>query len=222
MNHPLSKRNRKRIEILQSAAAVFRRYGYHGTRVDEIARRLGMKTSNLYYYFRGKEEILFLCHDYSLDILLGLIKRLDAEPLSAVEKLHQLIVGFAHVIIDELQGTALALDLEDLPTHLLRKIITKRDRLDRRIRQLVKEGIAEGVFRPGDPKLLTFAILGAVNWIPRWFRPEGSINSDEIGHAFADYLVHGLLAPPRHKGRSVEVMRVIRKASRRPNVARVS
>jgi AcrR family transcriptional regulator len=222
MNHPLSKRNRKRIEILQSAAAVFRRYGYHGTRVDEIARRLGMKTSNLYYYFRSKEEILFLCHDYSLDILLGLIKELDAESLSAVEKLHRLIVGFAHVVIDELQGSALALDLEDLPTHLLGKIIAKRDRFDRRIRQLVKEGIAEGVFRPGDPKLLAFAILGAVNWIPRWFRPEGSINSQEIGHVFADYLVHGLLAQTHRETRSLDVTRVIRKAPRRPTVAHVS
>jgi TetR/AcrR family transcriptional regulator len=222
MNHPLSKRNRTRIEILKSAAAVFRRYGYHGTRVDDIARRLGMTTSNLYYYFRSKEEILFLCHDYSLDILLGLIKQLDVEALSARDKLHRLIVGFAHVIIDELQGTALALDLEDLPSHLLRKIITKRDRFDRRIRQLVREGIVTGVFRPGDPKLLSFAILGAVNRIPRWFRPEGSVNSEQIGKAFADFLLNGLMAPASQKGRVFEARRPRRKAARRQKIAHIS
>jgi len=222
MNHPLSKRNRKRVEILRSAAAVFRRYGYHGTRVDEIARRLGMKTSNLYYYFRSKEEILFLCHDYSLDILLGLVKQLDAEPLSTTDKLRRLIAGFAHVVIDELQGTALALDLEDLPTHLRRKIIAKRDRFDRSIRQLVKEGMSEHVFRSGDPKLLTFAILGAVNWIPRWFRPEGTINSDEIGRVFADFVVNGLMSSTRDNAHSSEPTRVNRKVARRHNLARVS
>jgi TetR/AcrR family transcriptional regulator len=222
MNHPLSKRNRKRIEILKSAAAVFRRYGYHGTRVDDIARRLGMTTSNLYYYFHSKEEILFLCHDYSLDILLGLIKELDAERLPAADKLHRLIMGFAHVIIDELQGTALALDLEDLPSPLLRKVIAKRDRFDRRIRQLVREGIAEGVFQPGDPKLLSFAILGAVNWIPRWFRPEGSVNSEQIGHAFADFLVNGLTSKASQKTRVFAPRRALRSTTRAQKVVRVS
>jgi hypothetical protein len=48
------------------------------------------------------------------------------------------------------------------------------------------------VFAPGDAKLLTFAVLGAVNWIPRWFDPRGPASSEEIGRAFADYLVAGL------------------------------
>jgi hypothetical protein len=39
---------------------------------------------------------------------------------------------------------------------------------------------------------LTFAILGAVNWIPRWFDPAGPATSEEIGRVFAEYLVRGL------------------------------
>jgi hypothetical protein len=49
-----------------------------------------------------------------------------------------------------------------------------------------------GVFAPGDAKLVTFAVLGAVNWIPRWFDPRGPASSEEIGRAFAEYLVAGL------------------------------
>ena len=65
----------RRIEILKSAAAAFRRRGYHGASVDEIASALEMTKGNLYYYFRNKEEILFACHDYSLDVLLALMDR---------------------------------------------------------------------------------------------------------------------------------------------------
>ena len=43
-----------------------------------------------------------------------------------------------------------------------------------------------------DTKLLSFAILGAVNWIPRWFNPEGPSTSQEIADQFADYLIAGL------------------------------
>ena len=67
----------KRVEILRSAAAAFRRRGYHGASVDQIARALHMTKGNLYYYFESKEEILYFCHDYSLDILLDLLRRTE-------------------------------------------------------------------------------------------------------------------------------------------------
>jgi hypothetical protein len=49
-----------------------------------------------------------------------------------------------------------------------------------------------GVFKSNDPKLLAFALFGAVNWIPRWFNPNGPATSDEIADRFADYLIAGL------------------------------
>ena len=182
----------RRVEILRSATAAFRRRGYHGASVEEIARSLGMTKGNLYYYFRDKEEILFFCHDYSLDILLDLLKDVQADGRPPDEKLRRLIVAFVHMIIDELHGTALTLDLQALSPRLLRRVIRKRDRFDRAIRRLVQEGMDQGLFARGDAKLLTFAILGAVNWITRWFDPQGEARSDRIAETFADYLVRGL------------------------------
>ena len=46
--------------------------------------------------------------------------------------------------------------------------------------------MAAGAFAPDDPKLTSFAILGAVNWIPRWFDPKGPASSQEIADRFAD------------------------------------
>src|SRR5690242_7558083 len=66
-----------RIEILKAAAAAFRRFGYHGATVERIALALKMKKGNLYYYFRNKEEILFACHQYSLDRLLSLLEDVE-------------------------------------------------------------------------------------------------------------------------------------------------
>src|SRR6187401_2883635 len=103
--------NDRRIEILKSAAAAFRRRGYHGASVDEIASALEMTKGNLYYYFRNKEEILYACHDYSLDVLLALLEDVQAEASAPDAKLRKLVLAFVHVILDELQGTALTLDL---------------------------------------------------------------------------------------------------------------
>jgi AcrR family transcriptional regulator len=183
----------RRIEILKSAAAAFRRRGYHGASVDEIASALEMTKGNLYYYFRNKEEILYACHDYSLDVLLALMMDVQAGTARSDEKLRRLILAFVHLMLDELQGTALTLDLQALSPSLQRRIIAKRDRFDRGLREIVQQGIDSGLFRPGDPKMIGFAIMGAVNWITKWFDPAGPMTSEQIGQRFADYLVGGLL-----------------------------
>ncbi|HEY7513190.1 MAG TPA: TetR/AcrR family transcriptional regulator, partial [Vicinamibacteria bacterium] len=58
--------------------------------------------------------------------------------------------------------------------------------------RVLQEGMADGSFARGDPKLLSFAMLGAINYITRWFDPKGAATSQEIGEAFADYLLKGL------------------------------
>jgi len=181
-----------RVEILKSAAAAFRRLGYHGATVEQIAAALKMKKGNLYYYFRNKEEILFACHQYSLDRLMELLDEVERSRDTPEQKLRRLIVAFVHTILDELHGTALFLDLEALSPAHLRTVIVRRDRFDHAVRGVLRDGMAAGTFASHDPKLLSFAILGAVNWIPRWFDPSGTATSDQIADRFADYLIAGL------------------------------
>ena len=182
----------RRLEILKSAAAAFRRRGYHGASVGEIARALRMTKGNLYYYFRDKEEILYVLHDWSLDLLLERLREVERSEAPAAQKLRQLVQSFAQMIIDELHGTALTMDLQALSPARLRKVIAKRDRFDRGLRDLVREGMDTGAFARGDPKLAAFAVLGAVNWIPRWYDPRGPAGSLEIGATFADLVLDGL------------------------------
>src|SRR5438552_8850613 len=120
-----------RVDILKSAAAAFRRLGYHGATVEQIAAALHMKKGNLYYYFRNKEDILFACHQYSLDRLHELLDDVERSGVPPDQKLRRLIGSFVHIVLDELHGTALFLDLEALsPTHL-KTVIVRRDRFDR-------------------------------------------------------------------------------------------
>ena len=181
-----------RIDILKSAAKAFRRMGYHGATVENIAAALRMKKGNLYYYFKNKEEILFACHQYSLDCLLRLLDEVDRSGAAPAQKLRAVIVATVHTILDELHGTALILELEALTPAHLKAVVARRDQFDRGIRQVLEEGIADGSFSPDDVKLRSFALLGAVNWIPRWFNPAGPATSSEIADRFADYLLAGL------------------------------
>jgi AcrR family transcriptional regulator len=192
VSEDVDKFESRRVEILKTAAAAFRRRGYHGASVDEIASTLSMTKGNLYYYFKNKEEILYACHDYSLNLILNVMAEVRAENIPADEKLRKLIVAFVHLIIDELHSTALTLDLQALSPSLLKKVIARRDRFDRGLRAIIQEGVHEGLFAPVDTKLIAFAMMGAVNWIPKWFDPEGAASSARVGETFAAYLLAGL------------------------------
>ena len=180
-----------RVEILTSAAKAFRKLGYHGATVEQIAAALHMKKGNLYYYYKNKEEILFACHQYSLDRLMQLLDEIEASTLPADEKLRRLVHAFVHTILDELHGTALLLDLEALSPAHLKAVIARRDAFDKGVRRVLEEGMAAGVFAAGDAKLLAFALFGAVNWIPRWYSPDGPSSSHAIAGLFADFFVAG-------------------------------
>jgi AcrR family transcriptional regulator len=180
-----------RVDILKSAAKAFRRLGYHGATVEQIATALHMKKGNLYYYFKNKEEMLFACHQYSLDRLMQLLEEIDGSAASADLKLRRLIDAFVHTILDELHGTALFLDLEALTPAHLKAVIARRDAFDKGVRRVIEEGMRAGVFAIGDSKLLAFALFGAVNWIPRWYSPDGPASSHAIADLFADFFVAG-------------------------------
>ena len=188
----MDRGERKRIEIPRAAAAVFRRRGYHGASVDQIASALNMAPGNLYYYFKNKEEILYVCHDYSLGLILKELKDVEQSNLPPDRRIHRLVVAFVHLFIDVLHGTAWTLEVEALSAPLLKRVIAKRDRIDKGFRKIITDGMKAGIFADRNPKLVSFVIFGAINWIPRWYDPAGRSTSHEIAQVFADYLVAGL------------------------------
>jgi len=96
-------------------------------------------------------------------------------------------------MLDELEGATAHLEVEALPESLRAPVIEKRDRYEHAVRALVTDGMRAGEFARLDAALVTRAMLGAVNWTARWFRPDGPQTSAEVANALSDYLVKGLL-----------------------------
>lgn len=184
---------RKREAILRSAARAFTRRGYHGTTMDDIASQLLMTKGSLYYYFKDKEDILYSCHDYSLNLALENLRDVQSMDAGAVERLKALIKAHVNIMLDALQGSAMALDFGALSDEPLAQIVVKRDAFEHGFRDLIQEGMREGEFGAGvDPKLASFMILGAINWIAKWYREGGSYDAASIGDEYAALFVEGL------------------------------
>jgi len=179
----------RRTEILEGALTAMRDHGLHRAGMRDIARAAGLSTGNLYYYFRNKQELVYACQDRALDGLLEVLASAQDRPDTA-ERLGALVEGHLHVVMAG--GASLHLDLDDLPRPLFKKIVQKRDKYERGVRDLIAAGQREGAVRAGAPKLQAFALLGALNWVARWYRP-GEGDRDEIMHSFRDQMLRGLL-----------------------------
>jgi TetR/AcrR family transcriptional regulator, cholesterol catabolism regulator len=185
------KRQRRREEILHAALRAFREKGYHATTLEDIAERLGVRKTALYHYFPDKDSILYECHRESQAELDRLVEEAKEED-SASAQLARVIREHVRVMTETLEGSPLAFEVTALPAEQQEELIAGRDRYERAIRRMIDRGVSEGEFRRVDSKIATFAILGAINWIARWYRPEGSLKAPELGEEFAHHLVGGL------------------------------
>ena len=174
----------RRLDILRAAARVFRRRGIAAAGMREIADEAGLSPGNLYHYFSGKDEILLFCQERTLDRLQAAVAAARGTP---AERLHAVLRAHVHCMLDELEGATAHLDVEALPKKLRAAMIEKRDAYERAVRAIVAEAMPRG-----DAALVTRAMLGALNWTARWYRPEGAQDPDEIAETLADYLVKGL------------------------------
>jgi AcrR family transcriptional regulator len=190
------KNEARRLDILRAAARVFRRLGVSATGMREIAEEADLSAGNLYYYFKGRDEILLFCQERTLERLLAAVKAARAIPGSWARRLRAVLSAHVHCMLDQLEGATAHLEVEALPEDMRTAIMQKRDAYERAVRALVAEGVKAGEFAPSDPALVTRAILGAVNWTARWYRHDGVQSVAEIADTLSDYLVRGLLPVP--------------------------
>lgn len=182
--------------ILAEGARVFNRRGYYGTTLEGIARALGVTKPALYYYVRTKEELVYRCHHLSLDIAHEGVRQAVERTSSPDEQLRIAIAHYIEGMTDQLSATVMLLEEGVLAPRHHRAIIKRRDEYETKLRAIIRAGIDGGVFVPCDPKLAGFAILGAMNWVPKWYSPTGPRSGKEIAEALSTYLVRALQQRP--------------------------
>lgn len=184
----------RRRRILEAAARLFREKGYDAVKVDDIASSLGVSKVSIYYYIESKEQILYQIHHAAATALVKSLEGIVSSDEPPDVKLRRAIVNHIVIVCSETSPTGTALKQTQVFSRKNKqRIIKKRDQYDQMLRQLIQEGIDQGVFVDCDPKPLSLLILGAANYVPYWYSPEGPLDKVQIAEIFSDHIMRMVL-----------------------------
>ena len=189
--------------IIATAINVFHQKGYRTATLDDVAHELGLSKAALYHYVSSKEDLLSLIYLQAVESYFTSAYEIAEMDLAPPEKLRFLIRHhIQNIIISNLPMFAVFFSEENqLPKKQFERIREGKKKYTRIVEKMITEGIGQGFFRPVDPKLHAFALIGMCNWLYKWYDPgRGAASPEEIADHFIDLLENGYLLSAKHQG----------------------
>lgn len=180
--------------LLSAATRLFAEQGFETTSVQQIVDAAGVTKGAMYHYFGSKDDLLYEIY--------ARVLRVQTERMEREADSSQPVDSRLHAVASDVVATTTA-NLDDTviffrSMHLLHpdkqaEVRAQRRRYHERVRRLIEEGQAGGVFRSDkSAELVVDFFFGAVHHLGTWYRHEGELTGEQVGEHFADLLLASL------------------------------
>jgi TetR/AcrR family transcriptional regulator, cholesterol catabolism regulator len=187
----------RRDELLELAAAMFAERGLRATTVRDIADSAGILSGSLYHHFSSKEEMVDEVLRGFLDWLFERYEQIAATESNPLERLKGLFMTSFEAIEDRHAQVVIYQDeakrLSSLPQF---GFVDTRNREQRKMWvDVLKQGVAEGCFRPDLDVDLVYRFIRDTTWVSvRWYQPGGPLTAEQVGRQYLDIVLGGITA----------------------------
>src|SRR5262245_42913811 len=185
-----------RQEILRTAARLFQEQGYDATSMNDVAAALKLSKGGLYHHFQSKDEILFDLMNHAMDITQERVINSVRGIADPEERLRTLIRRHIAVVLSERDReiTVMLHENHPLPPSLRKRINARKKDYVHFVENLIAEvqrgrGTKLGI----TPRAAAFALLGMINWIYQWYRPEGALQEEGLVQQYTEIFFQGAL-----------------------------
>lgn len=181
----------QRVRLLKAAAHCFNHKGYSGTSLKNVADMLGLTDPALYYYVRNKEELVYLCYVRAADVGREAMEQAVAEGGSGFEQAQRYLRYHIAMMVGEHGPIAIMSEIPSLKPDHRDAILKVSRRHSKNFEEILKRGIADGSINACDVRMTGNAIMGSINWIPKWFHGDEA-TAGKIVTEFPTVLTRGL------------------------------
>lgn len=161
--------------MLRAAAQCFNAKGYSGTSLKDVAALLGLTDAALYYYVRNKEELVYQCYLRAADVGREAMATAVSEGRDGLDKVRRYIACHVDAMVGDRGPIAIMSEIPSLKPAHRNEILELSRRHSLAFEALIAEGIADGSIAPCDIRMTGNAIMGAINWIPKWFHGDAAV-----------------------------------------------
>ncbi|MEU7811971.1 TetR/AcrR family transcriptional regulator [Pseudonocardia sp. NPDC049154] len=182
--------------ILSAATELFGENGYTGTSMRDIATAVGVLPGSLYAHIQSKDAVLLEIIEGGVDRFVAAADEIEAQRPPATEALRLAVRAHLRIVADNPGRTLIVFHQWRFLTEPHRtRLREKRRSYEKFFTRAVAAGVASGEFSADvDVKVAVLGLLGALNWTPEWYSPDGPATPDELAAKLADALLGGLRA----------------------------
>lgn len=182
--------------VLTTAAELFVSQGFHSTKLTDVAERLNITKPAIYYYFESKDAILVECTRAALSATESYFAKEDDAARPGRERLERFMVWFAVSMTMPFGQCLVRVADQDVEPETQKQLTAAKRVIDKRFRQLIEAGIADGSLKPCDAKIAAFTVAGALSWMSHWHRPGGRWSALQAAELVTSLLLRGLEPEP--------------------------
>ncbi len=174
--------------MLKAAARCFNEKGYSGTSLKDVANLLGLTDAALYYYVKNKEELVYLCYIRAAEVGRDAMMDAMASDASGYDKVLRYLGNHIESLVGDRGPIAIMSEIPSLEQAHREEILELSRRHSTAFEALISEGIRDGSIAPCDIRMTGNAIMGSINWIPKWFHGDETV-AQRIRDEFPGILV---------------------------------
>jgi len=181
-------------EIVKTAALVIHRQGYDATSMNDIADAVKLTKAGLYYYTRGKQDLLYMIVKWAMDLVESEILRPCGKIKDPEERLHAIVRNHLEtMLVDGGVVAILTVEVDKLAADH-RAEIKERHRI---YLDLVRDTLTElqqlGRLRPAAPMIGALNLFATILGVARWYQPGGHLAQDVVIDEITTYVLGALL-----------------------------
>jgi TetR/AcrR family transcriptional regulator, cholesterol catabolism regulator len=194
-------RHDQRQEILRTAARLFQQRGYDATSMNDVAAALKLSKGGLYHHFESKDAILFQIMWHAMEIteerVINAVRRLDASRRGGMEERLRLLIRLHIEVVlspEDREITVMLHENHPLPPVYRRKINARKKDYLHFVENLVNDVQRERNSQtPVAARAAAFALLGMINWIYQWYKPDGPLTGQALVDQYTEIFFRGAL-----------------------------
>lgn len=181
----------QRHRILKAAATCFNEKGYSGTSLKDVSRHLGLTDAALYYYVKNKEQLVFQCYLRAAELGREAMERAVRDGDTGFDQALLYIRYHVEIMVGTAGPVAIMSEIPSLKRVHRNEILEVSRQHSARFEEILQRGIGDGSIVPCDVRMTGNAIMGSINWIPKWFHGKADM-AQKIRTEFPQILTRGL------------------------------